>query len=66
MSSSEHLISMPEAEEDTSHRKALHQLLFVKTNFQNKILCKRPVCCQLETEEYESQQYVYVQIPALC
>ena len=30
----------------------LHQLLFVKTNFQNKILCKRPVCCQLETEEY--------------
>ena len=61
---SEHLISIPE--EDARHRKALHQLLFVKTNFQNKILCKRPVCCQLETEEYESQQYVYVYIPALC
>ena len=51
MSSSEHLISMPE--EDARHQKALHQLLFVRTNFQNKILCKRPVCCQLETEEYD-------------
>ena len=25
----------------------------ISLNFQNKILCKRPVCYQIETEEYD-------------
>ena len=48
MPPSEHPFYMPE--EDARHRKALHKTVKLIT-FQNKILCKRPVCCQIETEE---------------
>ena len=39
-------------EEDARHRKALHKTVKILT-FQNKILCNRPVCCQIETEEHD-------------
>ena len=52
MSPSEHPISMPE--QDARHRKALHKTVRYLKSVQNKTLCKRPVCRQIETEENES------------
>ena len=41
-------------EEDARHRKALHKTVRYLKSVQNKTLCKRPVCPQIEKEENES------------
>ena len=40
-------------EEDALDIERLSINCRISLNFQNKILCKRPVCYQLETEEYK-------------
>ena len=40
-------------EEDALDIERLSINCRISLNFQNKILCKRPVCYQIETEEYE-------------
>ena len=44
-------------EEDARRRsKGFASVLKHLNNFPNKILLKRPDCCQIETEEYEAKK----------